>query len=78
MVNSILPIASTRPVIPEDLNINPVQNTPMANVIIDGRIMKGNLQSTGKMKHHDKATKTENIIDINEVMLANLIVQRMI
>ncbi|NLK99976.1 MAG: DUF421 domain-containing protein [Clostridiales bacterium] len=68
---SILPIASTRPVIPEDLNINPVQNTPMANVIIDGRIMKGNLQSTGKNETWlIKQLRQKNIIDINEVMLA--------
>lgn len=68
---SILPMASTRPVAPEDLNINPVQNTPMANIIIDGKIMKGNLKSTGKNEDWVyKRLRQKGVNDIKEIILA--------
>ncbi len=68
---SILPIATTRPITPEDIDINPVQSHPMANIIIDGRIMKGNLQSTGKNEAWIiNKLKQKGIIDINEIILA--------
>lgn len=68
---SIHPMSNKRPVTPEDLHIDPVQPTPMANIIIDGIIMKGNLKSTGK----DQAwinyrLNQEGVTDINDVMLA--------
>lgn len=68
---SILPLAATRPVTPEDLQINPVQTLPMANVIIDGRVMKGNLQSTGKNEVwlQDKLSQ-KGVSDIKDVILA--------
>lgn len=68
---SILPMVSTRPVTPEDLNIKAVQTIPMANIIIDGRIMKGNLKSTGKNETWiENKLSQKGIIDIREVMLA--------
>lgn len=68
---SILPLATARPVTPEDLQITPVQTLPMANVIIDGRVMKGNLQSTGKNEIwiNDKLSQ-KGISNINDVILA--------
>lgn len=68
---SILPMATSRPVTPEDLNIDPVQTIPMANIIIDGRIMKGNLQSTGKNEVWlVKELNKKEITDLNDIMLA--------
>lgn len=68
---SILPIASTRPVTPEDLNIAPIQSIPMANIIIDGIIMKGNLYSTGKNEAWlNKKLSQKGVIDIKDIMLA--------
>lgn len=69
---SILPKASTRPLAPEDMNIKPVQNTPMANIIIDGKIMKGNLKSTGKNEDWVRQRlKQKGITDIKDIILAN-------
>lgn len=68
---SILPIASTRPATPEEMNINAIQTYPMANIIIDGHIMKGNLHSTGKNETWlDSQLKQKGVTDIKEVMLA--------
>ena len=68
---SVLPMAATRPVTPNDINIDPKQTVPMANIIIDGRIMKGNLQSTGKDEAWlNKKLKQKEIADIREIILA--------
>ena len=64
-------MAATRPVTPNDINIDPKQTVPMANIIIDGRIMKGNLQSTGKDEAWlNKKLKQKEIADIREIILA--------
>lgn len=68
---SILPMSNTRPIAPEDVKLTPVQKTPMANIIIDGRIMKGNLQSTGKNEAWVKKKLSQRgVSDIQEVILA--------
>lgn len=68
---SILPKAINRPATPEDFNLSPVQSKPLANVIIDGRILKDNLKSTGKdMKWVEKQLSSQGYPDMNEVMLA--------
>jgi len=68
---SILPMVKNRPATPSDLNLNPTQNTPLANVIIDGKVLKDNLKSTGKDdKWVDKQMKQNGITDIKEVILA--------
>lgn len=68
---SVLPLAKYRPATPEDHNLNPAQTIPMANVIIDGKILKDNLKSTGKndIWVHDQL-KQNNVSDIKEVILA--------
>ena len=69
---SVLPAVQSRPATPQDLNLNPTQTLPMANVIIDGKIMNDNLKSTGKdEKWVDKQLKANGITDIKEVILAN-------
>lgn len=68
---SILPIADKRPLTPSDMNLNPEQNYPMANVILDGHILKDNLKSTGKdEKWLEKQLSAYGITDVKEVMLA--------
>lgn len=68
---SVLPLSKNRPATPEDLNLNPVQKTPMANVIIDGKIMHDNLKSTGKNENWlKKQLKANDNVDIKEVILA--------
>jgi uncharacterized membrane protein YcaP (DUF421 family) len=68
---SILPKAINRPVTPFDLNINPEQDMPLANVIIDGKIFYDNLKSTGKNESWLRNQLQQNgINDIQEVILA--------
>lgn len=65
---SVLAVSKSRPVTPADLNIDPIQPIPMANVIIDGNIMKDNLKITGKdeawVKQQLKINQVTNIKDI--------------
>jgi len=68
---SVLPMSATRPVTPEDINISPIQATPLANIIIDGKIMKGNLKFFGKDEEWLKnKLKQKKALDIREVILA--------
>jgi len=67
---SILPMSSKRPVCPSDMNLNPVQSRPLATVIIDGRIMKDNLKSTGKTEAWLNKKLSQKGVDIKEVILA--------
>lgn len=45
---SFLPKVSDRPLTPADMNLTPQQDYLVANVIIDGKLMKENLHHTGK------------------------------
>lgn len=68
---SILPLSDERPIIAKDLGIAPAQDTLVANVIIDGKIMKQNLKHTGKNeKWLIDQLKAKNIKDISDVFLA--------
>jgi uncharacterized membrane protein YcaP (DUF421 family) len=68
---SILPKVAKRPATPEDLNLTPTQNLPLANVIIDGRIFYDNLKSTGKDdKWLNNQLQAKGVKDIREVILA--------
>lgn len=68
---SIIPNVKGRPLTPSDLNLNPSQDLPMANVIIDGHIMKNNLKSTGKDERWlEKQLSSYGVTDVKEVVLA--------
>ncbi|NLP16601.1 MAG: DUF421 domain-containing protein [Clostridiales bacterium] len=68
---SILPVSITRPLTPNDINISPEQDMPMANIIIDGKIMSGNLKYTGKNEAWLKKRLTQKgVSDIKEIILA--------
>jgi uncharacterized membrane protein YcaP (DUF421 family) len=45
---SFLPKATDRPLTPGDVDLSPQQDFMVANVIIDGKVMHGNLRHTGK------------------------------
>lgn len=65
---SVLPLSSSRPVTPSDLTLTPTQSVPLANIIIDGRVMKDNLQIIDKdeawVNDHIKSRGINNIHDI--------------
>ncbi len=68
---SVLPKSDKRPSTPYDFNIKPTQSLPMANVIIDGKIMNDNLKSTGKNESWvEKQMQSKGIKDIKEIILA--------
>jgi len=68
---SVLPNVKNRPATPSDLNLSPTQTVPLANVIIDGKIMKDNLKSTGKNdKWVEKQLQSSGVNDMNEIILA--------
>lgn len=68
---SVLPQVKNRPATPSDLNLNPTQALPLANVIIDGKILPDNLKSTGKNNTWvEKQLQSKGIKDIKEVILA--------
>lgn len=69
---SVLPMADKRPATPSDHNLSPTQTYPMANVIIDGKILNDNLKSTGKnITWVEKQLQTNGITDIHDIILAN-------
>lgn len=68
---SVIPVSKNRPVTPSDLNLSPSQNFPLANIILDGHILKDNLKSTGNNeKWLEKQISAYGIIDTKEIMLA--------
>lgn len=68
---SFLPKAANRPVSPEDLGLSPAEETVAATVIIDGHIMKENLQTTGNNeKWLTSQLKGLGITNISHVFLA--------
>lgn len=68
---SIIPVAKQRPITTSDLNIKAEQNYPLANVILDGHVMKDNLKSAGKNeKWLERQLSAYGVSDIKEIMLA--------
>lgn len=68
---SVLPKAANRPATPKDMNLSPTQSMPLANVIIDGKILYDNLQNTGKDdKWLNKQIETKGVKNIKEIILA--------
>lgn len=68
---SILPMSSSRPTAPSDLNLYPEQTLPMPNIIIDGKILKDNLKFTGRNENWvNIQLKSKGVTDQKQVMLA--------
>ncbi len=68
---SFLPINTKRSLCPEDINISPIQEKAVFNVIIDGKIIEENLKSSGNnipwLKNN---LKEQNISDVSNIFLA--------
>ncbi len=68
---SFLPVSSKRPVNPEDLNLNPPCDNVVINVILDGVVLKENLEQTGKdIKWLEKELEKQNISNLKDIFLA--------
>ncbi len=68
---SVLPKAAARPVNPQDLNLTPKEDTLYTNVILDGKVLSGNLQNAGFNEDWlGKELKKQNISDIKDIFLA--------
>lgn len=68
---SIIPVVKKRPVTTSDLNLSFEQNFPLANVILDGHVMKDNLKSAGKNeKWLERQLSAYGVSNIKEVILA--------
>jgi len=68
---SFLPKSSRRPVEPEDLNISPMQENILYNVILDGVLLKENLEKSGNnINWLENTLKKQGISDIKKVFLA--------
>lgn len=67
---SILPASLRRPATPEDLGLQPKQETLFTEVIMDGRILNENLQRMGRdTKWLSKQLRAQGISDAAEVFL---------
>ena len=68
---SFLPKSSRRPVEPEDLNISPTQENILYNIILDGVLLKENLEKSGNNLNWLKNNlKKQGINDLKQVFLA--------
>ena len=68
---SFLPKSNRRPVEPEDLNISPLQENVLVNVILDGVLLKENLEKTGNnLNWLENNLKKQGINNIKKVFLA--------
>lgn len=68
---SFLPKTLKRPTTPEDLNISPSQENILINVILDGVILKENLEKTGNnLNWLENNLKKQGINDVKKVFLA--------
>ena len=68
---SFLPNSQSRPATPSDLNLNPSQEKLVTNVIIDGHVLKENLNYTGNDELWlQKQLVSQGFDNINDVFLA--------
>lgn len=68
---SILPVTKYKPTTPKDFGFTPTQDELFANIIVDGQILKYNLEHVGKdQKWLDQQLSLNNIKDVKEVFLA--------
>lgn len=73
---SFLPLSTERPLTPNDMNLTPVQETMVANVIIDGKIMQKNLRHTGKDEIWlHRQLKAQGAEQFSDVLLATVDMQ---
>lgn len=65
---SLLPLAQNRPLTPSDINLKVLDDKPLANLIIDGKIMNKNLKNIGKnvnwLENELQKQKAKNLKEI--------------
>lgn len=67
---TILPVSSSRPATPDDLNLNPAPEFLSIEVIMDGRIIEENLKRLGlNVSWLDKQLKAQGYCDAKEIFL---------
>lgn len=68
---SFLPQSNKRPINPNDLNLSPSSEKPLVNIILDGKLLKNNLKSTGNNeKWLTNEIKKQGIKNITDIFLA--------
>lgn len=68
---SFLPMSTRRPATPGDLNLPVMQEKPVVNVIMDGKVLPDNLKFTGKDERWlDKQLKAQGVSNARDVFLA--------
>ncbi len=68
---SFIPVSANRPVLPSDMGLSPTQEDIVANVIMDGKVMKENLQKAGRDRNWlEKELSANGIKEIKKVLLA--------
>ena len=68
---SFLPKSADRPMTPSDMNLSPQQDFMVANVIVDGKVMKENLRHTGNdEKWLNSQIKGQGAKQIEDILLA--------
>lgn len=68
---SILPKSESRPVIPKDIALFPEKEEPLITLILDGRVIDGNLKFSGNdITWLKKQLKAQGIDKISDVFLA--------
>ena len=68
---TVLPKSTKRPVNPTDLNLTPEKETICTEVIMDGRILHGNLKRLGlDLKWLEKELRSQNCGSAKEIFLA--------
>lgn len=68
---SFLSKSSRRPVEPEDLNVSPSQENILYNIILDGVLLKENLEKSGNnLNWLERNLKKQGINDLKKVFLA--------
>jgi len=67
---SVLPVSTKRPVTPADMNMAPAQEYILTEVIMDGRILDGNLKNLGLDANWlTEQVKSQGYQDVNDVFL---------
>lgn len=67
---TILPVSTNRPVTPSDINLNPQQEHILTEVIMDGRILEGNLKRLGvDLTWLEKQMKAQGFHNAKEIYL---------
>lgn len=70
---SIMPLSKYKPLTPKDMNIKVKREGLCSNIVIDGHLMKNNIENMNKtIEWVEKELKVKGYKDINKILLATL------